>query len=115
MIFLLCVLVGGIVSVSCTLGKLEQAASSICTCRFCSFADIRLTGEALINKLQERLQDLRDMYHAIRVDQAQLDRRWRKTLEKRRKSSLPLIYIEFTKGRRKEEVNSRLLGWSLLP
>lgn len=42
-----------------------------------------LIGEALINGYQERMQELRDIYHSIRADQARLDRRWRKTLEKR--------------------------------
>lgn len=45
--------------------------------------DENLTGEALINSYQERMQDLRDIYQSIRADQARLDRRWRKTLEKR--------------------------------
>lgn len=45
--------------------------------------DEDLTGEALINSYQERMQELRDIYHSIRADQARLDRRWRKTLEKR--------------------------------
>ncbi|VDK81120.1 unnamed protein product [Litomosoides sigmodontis] len=43
-----------------------------------------LIGEALINSYQERMQELRDIYHSIRADQARLDRRWRKTLEKRK-------------------------------
>ncbi|CAG9531609.1 unnamed protein product [Cercopithifilaria johnstoni] len=46
--------------------------------------DEDLTGEALINSYQERMQELRDIYHSIRADQARLDRRWRKTLEKRK-------------------------------
>uniref|UniRef100_A0AAF5Q538 ARID domain-containing protein n=1 Tax=Wuchereria bancrofti TaxID=6293 RepID=A0AAF5Q538_WUCBA len=46
--------------------------------------DENLTGEALINSYQERLQELRDIYHNVRADQARLDRRWRKTLEKRK-------------------------------
>uniref|UniRef100_A0A0R3S0U5 ARID domain-containing protein n=1 Tax=Elaeophora elaphi TaxID=1147741 RepID=A0A0R3S0U5_9BILA len=46
--------------------------------------DENLTGEALINSYQERMQELRDIYHTIRADQARLDRRWRKTLEKRK-------------------------------
>ncbi|KAL3985121.1 ARID/BRIGHT DNA binding domain family protein [Acanthocheilonema viteae] len=46
--------------------------------------DENLTGEALINSYQERMQELRDIYHSIRADQARLDRRWRKTLEKRK-------------------------------
>ncbi|VDM51378.1 unnamed protein product [Toxocara canis] len=45
--------------------------------------DDSLTGEALIAQLQDRLQELRDMYHNVRSEQAQLDRRWRKTNEKR--------------------------------
>lgn len=47
------------------------------------FSDESLTGEALIAQLQERLQELRDIYHSVRSEQAQLDRRWRKTNEKR--------------------------------
>ncbi|KAM3715785.1 AT-rich interactive domain-containing protein 4A [Dirofilaria immitis] len=46
--------------------------------------DEDLTGEALVNSYQERMQELRDIYHSIRIDQARLDRRWRKTLEKRK-------------------------------
>ncbi|VDO60556.1 unnamed protein product [Onchocerca flexuosa] len=46
--------------------------------------DEDLNGEALINSYQERMQELRDIYHSIRADQARLDRRWRKTLEKRK-------------------------------
>ncbi|MCP9259702.1 Iron-sulfur cluster assembly enzyme ISCU, mitochondrial [Dirofilaria immitis] len=50
--------------------------------------DEDLTGEALVNSYQERMQELRDIYHSIRIDQARLDRRWRKTLEKEEKDEL---------------------------
>ncbi|VDK75049.1 unnamed protein product [Anisakis simplex] len=46
--------------------------------------DETLSGEALITNLQDRLQELRDIYHSVRAEQAQLDRRWRKTNEKRK-------------------------------
>ncbi|VDN05444.1 unnamed protein product [Thelazia callipaeda] len=46
--------------------------------------DDNLPGDVLIAKHQERMQQLRDIYHNIRLEQARLDRRWKKTLEKRK-------------------------------
>ncbi|VDM48475.1 unnamed protein product [Toxocara canis] len=58
--------------------------------------DDSLTGEALIAQLQDRLQELRDMYHNVRSEQAQLDRRWRKTNEKRKQREKELKLKEDT-------------------
>uniref|UniRef100_A0A9J2PGC7 ARID domain-containing protein n=1 Tax=Ascaris lumbricoides TaxID=6252 RepID=A0A9J2PGC7_ASCLU len=58
--------------------------------------DESLTGEALITQLQDRLQELRDMYHGVRSKQAQLDRRWRKTNEKRKQRERELRLKEET-------------------
>ncbi|VDN33040.1 unnamed protein product [Gongylonema pulchrum] len=47
------------------------------------YVDDAVIGETLINKLQERARKLRELYHTSRNHQANLDRHWRKTLEKK--------------------------------